>query len=239
MVYGDLQIFDIIIFAGIAIFLVYRLKNVLGKRTGFEKNPPHKNTTTEKTTKQETIFTFNDAKIMYLRTRDLDLMILRKLGYTSWDDYVTINGSMENNLTKIRIENGKIISEQNEGIDIPFYDLNLVSQRVILDEIMMQEGCRYDLSDDNEFRFRLRKFQMNSKNLNIKFNLCSREHNKDIFTNWARETNKNKVDQKNKKEMDGFVGYMNKKTNNSYIITKLASRMNTIKGGDVIFIELE
>ena len=39
MVYGDLQIFDIIIFAGIAIFLVFRLKNVLGKRTGFEKNP--------------------------------------------------------------------------------------------------------------------------------------------------------------------------------------------------------
>ncbi len=38
MVYGDLQIFDIIIFAGIAAFLVFRLKNVLGKRTGFEKN---------------------------------------------------------------------------------------------------------------------------------------------------------------------------------------------------------
>ena len=38
MGYGDLQIFDIIIFAGIAVFLVFRLKNVLGKRTGFEKN---------------------------------------------------------------------------------------------------------------------------------------------------------------------------------------------------------
>ena len=37
MVYGDLQIFDIIIFAGIAVFLVFRLKKVLGKRTGFEK----------------------------------------------------------------------------------------------------------------------------------------------------------------------------------------------------------
>ena len=38
MFYGDLQIFDIIIFAGIAVFLVFRLRNVLGKRTGFEKN---------------------------------------------------------------------------------------------------------------------------------------------------------------------------------------------------------
>ena len=39
MVYGDLQIFDIIIFACIAVFLVFRLRNVLGKRTGFEKRP--------------------------------------------------------------------------------------------------------------------------------------------------------------------------------------------------------
>ena len=38
MVYGDLQLFDIIIFAAIAIFLIYRLRNVLGKRTGFQKN---------------------------------------------------------------------------------------------------------------------------------------------------------------------------------------------------------
>ena len=39
MVYGDLQIFDIIVFAGIAVFLVFRLRKVLGKRTGFEKKP--------------------------------------------------------------------------------------------------------------------------------------------------------------------------------------------------------
>ena len=38
MVYGDLQFFDIIIFAAIAVFLVFRLRNVLGKRTGFEKS---------------------------------------------------------------------------------------------------------------------------------------------------------------------------------------------------------
>ena len=48
MVYGDLQIFDIIIFLGIAVFLIYRLRNVLGKRTGFEGL---KNTTETKNTK--------------------------------------------------------------------------------------------------------------------------------------------------------------------------------------------
>ncbi len=37
MVYGDLQFFDIIIFAVIAIFIIYRLRSVLGKRTGFQK----------------------------------------------------------------------------------------------------------------------------------------------------------------------------------------------------------
>ena len=35
---GDLQFFDIIIFAAIAAFLIFRLRNVLGKRTGLEKN---------------------------------------------------------------------------------------------------------------------------------------------------------------------------------------------------------
>ena len=37
MIYGDLQFFDIIVFAAIAIFLIYRLRSVLGKRTGFQK----------------------------------------------------------------------------------------------------------------------------------------------------------------------------------------------------------
>ena len=38
MLYGDLQFFDIIIFAAIAGFIIYRLRSVLGKRTGFQKN---------------------------------------------------------------------------------------------------------------------------------------------------------------------------------------------------------
>ena len=54
MVYGDLQIFDIIIFAGIAIFLVYRLKNVLGKRTGFDKSTK-KNNNSQTTPKEEAV----------------------------------------------------------------------------------------------------------------------------------------------------------------------------------------
>ena len=33
-----MQFFDLIIFAAIAVFIIYRLKSVLGKRTGFQKN---------------------------------------------------------------------------------------------------------------------------------------------------------------------------------------------------------
>ena len=39
MFYGDLHLIDILIFAGIAAFLFYRLSGVLGKKTGLEKRP--------------------------------------------------------------------------------------------------------------------------------------------------------------------------------------------------------
>ena len=42
MIYGDLQIFDIVVFAAIAVFLVFRLRKVLGKKNGFEKKPNNK-----------------------------------------------------------------------------------------------------------------------------------------------------------------------------------------------------
>jgi len=48
MVYGDLQFLDILIFAGIAAFLIYRLRNVLGKRGGSEKKSIKKNAVSEK-----------------------------------------------------------------------------------------------------------------------------------------------------------------------------------------------
>ncbi len=50
MLYGDLQFFDIILFAAIAVFLIYRLRSVLGKRTGYQKS----NLDNKKPTKTET-----------------------------------------------------------------------------------------------------------------------------------------------------------------------------------------
>ena len=53
MVYGDLQFFDIIIFAVIAVFIIYRLRNVLGKRTGFQKDLTQKNITQKETNQSQ------------------------------------------------------------------------------------------------------------------------------------------------------------------------------------------
>ena len=53
MIYGDLQFFDILIFAAIAGFIIYRLRSVLGKRTGFQKNISEPKT--QETKKQEDV----------------------------------------------------------------------------------------------------------------------------------------------------------------------------------------
>jgi len=70
MIYGDLQIFDIIIFAGIAAFLVFRLKNVLGKRTGFEKNSKQEVEKKTNATKSEPI-TIPEIKDNYSKLKVL------------------------------------------------------------------------------------------------------------------------------------------------------------------------
>ncbi len=71
MVYGDLQFFDIIIFAVIAVFIIYRLRSVLGKRTGFQKNINHQNHTKKETKPEE-------AKIPQLKESELKLEAIYK-----------------------------------------------------------------------------------------------------------------------------------------------------------------
>ncbi len=53
MLYGDLQFFDIIIFAAIAGFIIYRLRSVLGKRTGFQKEQENQQTRPKEQINQE------------------------------------------------------------------------------------------------------------------------------------------------------------------------------------------
>ena len=77
MLYGDLQFFDIIIFAAIAGFIIYRLRSVLGKRTGYEKRPAEvkKNTKEEKiNTNQTPSLSENEKKLedVYKQTNNFN-----------------------------------------------------------------------------------------------------------------------------------------------------------------------
>ena len=71
MVYGDLQFFDIIIFAVIAVFIIYRLRSVLGKRTGFQKNINQQEIVKKETTPDE-------LKIPQLKENEQKLEVVYK-----------------------------------------------------------------------------------------------------------------------------------------------------------------
>ncbi len=85
MVYGDLQFFDIVIFAVIAVFIIYRLRSVLGKRTGFEKNI-NKQQFVKKEADQESI------KIPQLKESEEKLEIVYKK-VRSFDHRVFLEGA--------------------------------------------------------------------------------------------------------------------------------------------------
>ena len=77
MVYGDLQFFDIIIFAVIAVFIIYRLRSVLGKRTGFQKNVSQQEFVKKETKPQQDKIpqlTENEKKleVVYMRSSSFD-----------------------------------------------------------------------------------------------------------------------------------------------------------------------
>jgi predicted lipid-binding transport protein (Tim44 family) len=68
MVYGNLQFFDIIIFAAIAVFIIYRLRSVLGKRTGFQKKSVDQQFVKKQTTQEK-----EEIKIPQLRENEKKL----------------------------------------------------------------------------------------------------------------------------------------------------------------------
>ena len=73
MVYGDLQFFDIVIFAVIAVFIIYRLRSVLGKRTGIQKNY-----TDQQFVKKQSNQKQEEAKIPQLKENEQKLEIVYK-----------------------------------------------------------------------------------------------------------------------------------------------------------------
>ena len=73
MVYCDLQFFDIIIFAVVAVFIIYRLRSVLGKRTGFQKKPNQEQFVKKQPTQEK-----EEIKIPQLKESEQKLEIVYK-----------------------------------------------------------------------------------------------------------------------------------------------------------------
>jgi predicted lipid-binding transport protein (Tim44 family) len=76
MVFDSLEFYDIIIFLGIAVFLIYRLRNVLGKKGGFEKQATNNNVAHEN-------FKANKKTIPQLKDNELKLSTV----YEALDDF--------------------------------------------------------------------------------------------------------------------------------------------------------
>jgi len=76
MVYGDLQFFDIIVFAAIAVFIIYRLRSVLGKRTGFQKTIVTENSEKPKIKEENTIPSLKEneqkLELVYKKVQNFD-----------------------------------------------------------------------------------------------------------------------------------------------------------------------
>ena len=87
MVYGDLQFFDIVVFAVIAVFIIYRLRSVLGKRTGFQKNPTDQQFVKKQTTQKQ-----EEAKIPQLKENEQKLEIVYKK-ISSFDHKAFLEGA--------------------------------------------------------------------------------------------------------------------------------------------------
>ena len=138
MVYGDLQIFDIIIFAGIAVFLVFRLRSVLGKRTGFEKKP-NNNVDAQQTKAKETT-TNNipelEEKISRLKTayetiNDFNHKIFLEGAKRAFETIINaFNKGDKKTLKKLVTEDvfksfEEAIDAKNINPDYQFYSLNI------------------------------------------------------------------------------------------------------------------
>ena len=172
MVYGDLQIFDIIVFACIAIFLVFRLRNALGKRTGFEKKTNNnsniqptkiKETTTnsipeleEKISKlktaYETINDFNHKNFLEGAKRAFETII----NAFNKGDKKTLKKLVAKDVFKSFEE---AIDEKNTDPDYQFYSLNI--ERI---EKVFVEGNRIKIC----IKFISEQFKNNDENTVVK-----------------------------------------------------------------------
>lgn len=144
MVYGDLQFIDILIFAGIAAFLIYRLKNVLGKKGGFEKNKTSKESFVENDKKQTQIpqLKDNETKLVsaYEAMPEFDHKKFLEGAKFAFETIINAfnrgdKKTLKNLLTKdVYFSFDKAIDENNNNPNFQFYSLSIDSVEEVLVE---------------------------------------------------------------------------------------------------------
>ena len=172
MVYGDLQIFDIIIFAGIAVFLVFRLRSVLGKRTGFEKKPDNNIGAQTTKIKETTINSFPELeeKISKLKTayetmNDFNHKEFLEGAKRAFETIINaFNKGDKKTLKKLVTEDvfksfEEAIDSKNIDSDYQFYSLNI--ERI---EKVFVEGNRIKIC----IKFISEQFKNNDENTVVK-----------------------------------------------------------------------
>ena len=154
MGYGDIQIFDIIVFAVIAIFLVFRLKSVLVKRTGFEKTINNK--TSPQAIKKETKMSMSrksslakifQDKVIEILIAKADL-VFRKLKPHHDIKYISLVGGVAANKS-IRKSFEKICKKNNYRLIAP--PINLCGDNAAMIALACIEKVNKKISPDLNF----------------------------------------------------------------------------------------
>ena len=150
MIYGDLQFFDIIIFAAIAVFLIYRLRSVLGKRTGHEssiRQQAHKESLKEDSTKKEFNVPelkedFIKLKIAYENIENFDHKTFLEGAKLAFETIINaFNKGEKTTLKKLLTKDvyksfEQAIDSQNTNPEYQFYSLNIKG----IDNVIVENG---------------------------------------------------------------------------------------------------
>ena len=143
MVNGNLGILDILIFAGVAAFLIYSLRNVLGKRTGFEKKSIEEEVFSSKkdTNKKEDYqLKDNEARLsdVYDVIPDFDHKIFLDNAKYAFETIINAfnksdKKTLKNLLTKdVYVSFDKAINESQNNPNFQFYSLAVDSVEDVL-----------------------------------------------------------------------------------------------------------
>ena len=133
MVYGDLQFFDIIVFAAIAVFIIYRLRSVLGKRTGFQKTIVTENPEKPKIKEENTIPSLKEneqkLELVYKKVQNFDHKVFLDGAKKAFEIIITAFNNGDKKTLKglvskdVYLAFEKAIDEKNNNPSAQFYSL--------------------------------------------------------------------------------------------------------------------